>query len=78
MVAEPGATAVTKPPVLTIATPVLSLDHETTRPVSGSPFWAAGVDVSCWLLPTVNEAELGLTPTEATGTAVTAIVDVPV
>jgi hypothetical protein len=78
IVAVPGATAVTRPLELTVATPVLSLDHETDRPASGAPSCAIGVAASCWVPPTNRDAEPGLTATDATGTSDTVIDEVPV
>jgi len=46
-VAVPGASAVTRPAALTVATASLSLAHVTTRPVSGFPAASRGVAASC-------------------------------
>src|SRR6266550_1296117 len=64
---EPAATPVTSPLPLTVATPVASLTHVTTRPVNGLPFASWGVAVSCTVCPTGTLAEVGLTATAATG-----------
>src|SRR5207249_8055650 len=47
IVAEPGVTPETRPPLLTVATDVLELDHVTVRPESGVPPTSFGVAVSC-------------------------------
>src|SRR5712692_3251558 len=71
IVADPSATAVTTPPVLTKATGALSVDHAIVRPVKGLPLASRGVAVSCTVCPTVTLAVAGLTVTDATGTLVT-------
>jgi hypothetical protein len=76
IVAEPAATPVTNPP-LTVATPALLVVQVTTRPVSAFPLASLGVAVSWTVCPTVTVAEAGLTLTDATGTGVTVIDDVP-
>jgi hypothetical protein len=78
IVGLPGRSAVTSPVELTIATSGLLVDQETGRPVSGAPFSAVGVAVSCWVPPTNSDADPGLTATEATGMSVTVMVEVPV
>src|SRR5436190_860347 len=77
MVAEPATFPVTSPLGLTVATAVLLLDHAIVRPDSGFPFASFGVAVSCTVLPSFTLAGDGLTVTEATGTGVTVIADVP-
>src|SRR5207248_5361976 len=77
MVAVPAATPVTSPLPFTRATAVLLLDQVTTRPLSGFPLASFGVAVSCTVEPCCTVAGDGLTVTEATGTAVTVRVDVP-
>src|SRR5437773_486736 len=47
IVADPGVTPETRPPLLTVATAVLELDHVTVRPESGAPLASFGVAVSC-------------------------------
>src|SRR6266567_3217874 len=47
MVAEPATTPLTTPLPLTVATEVLLLLHDTTRPVKGLPLASLGVAVSC-------------------------------
>src|SRR6059058_824591 len=77
IVAEPGVTPETRPPLLTVATAVLELDHVTVRPESGAPLASFGVAVSCTVWPACTEAEGGVTSTVATGTFVTLIDEVP-
>src|SRR6266513_2125634 len=77
IVAEPATFPVTSPLGLTVATAVLLLDHAIVRPDSGFPFASFGVAVSCTVLPSFTLAGDGLTVTEATGTGVTVIADVP-
>src|SRR5207302_464986 len=77
MVAEPAVTPLTSPLPFTRATAVLLLDQVTTRPLSGFPLASFGVAVSCTVEPCCTVAGDGLTVTEATGTAVTVRVDVP-
>src|SRR5205807_8715516 len=73
IVAEPGVTPETRPPLLTVATAVLELDHVTVRPESGAPLASFGVAVSCTVWPACTDAEGGVTSTDATGTGVTVI-----
>src|SRR5436190_499229 len=77
IVAEPATLPVTSPLALTVATAVLLLDHAIVRPDSGFPLASFGVAVSCTVLPSFTLAGDGLTVTEATGTGVTVIADVP-
>src|SRR5438132_78098 len=76
IVAEPAATPVTNPLVLTVATAVL-LTHVTVRPVRGVPFESFGVAVNSVVAPSVTLAVVGLTVTDATGTLVTVTAAVP-
>src|SRR5213076_1118075 len=46
-VAAPAAAPVTSPLAFTVATAALSVDHDTTRPVSAFPLPSRGVAVSC-------------------------------
>src|SRR5436309_280396 len=77
IVMEPGATPLTRPLVLTVATAVLALDHVTVRPERGAPLASFGVAVSCTVWPACTDAEGGVTSTVATGTFVTLIDEVP-
>src|SRR6266852_4973549 len=77
IVADPIATPVTSPLLVTLATLGLLLDHATARPDSGLPLASLGVAVSCTVCPTWTVAEPGLTVTAATGTAVTVMAEVP-
>src|SRR5436309_8251272 len=78
MVADPTAAAVTSPLPLTVATRPLELAHVTARPDRGLPLPSCGVAVSCTVCPTCVPAEVGVTATEATGTFVMVIEEVPV
>ena len=75
IVAEPGATALTRPVAETVAVAGALEDHVTVRPVSTLPPASRRVAVSCDLLPTRKVAVLGATETEATEGAVTVTVD---
>jgi len=77
IVADPAALPVTSPPLLTVATVVLVLDHVTTRPVSAFPAASLGTAENCSVVPATMLADAGLTITEATGTTVTVTVAVP-
>jgi len=77
IVADPIAAPLTRPLLVTVATEVLLLDHARARPESGLPFASFGVAVSCTVCPTCMLAEPGLTVTDATGTAVTVMAEVP-
>src|SRR5439155_7616485 len=77
IVADPGVTPETSPLLLTAATDVLELDHVTVRPERGAPLASFGVAVSCTVCPACTEAVGGVTSTDATGTGVTVIVEVP-
>src|SRR6266566_395335 len=78
IVADPATTPLTRPLELTVATDVLLLDQVIVRPVSGVPLASLGVAVSCTVCPAVTVGDAGLTVTDATGTLVTVIADVPV
>jgi hypothetical protein len=67
IVAEPGATAVTRPVPLTVATVGALLAHVTVRPVSVAPAASSRVTVSCCVAPVVRLALAGVTATVATG-----------
>src|SRR5207249_1119174 len=69
--AEPGATPVTWPLGLTIATLVSPLAHITVRPLKVPPIESLGVGVSCKFCPTRMLPVAGEIATEATGTVVT-------
>src|SRR5690242_587983 len=77
MVAEPAATPVTNPLAETVATAALLVAQVTTRPLRAVPFASFGVAVNWFVAPTVTPAAVGLTVTEATGTLVTVMADVP-
>src|SRR5438552_6627287 len=77
IVMEPGVTPETRPPLLTVATAGLELDHVTVRPESGFPPASLGVAVSCTVWPACTDAEAGVTSTAATGTWVTVMDEVP-
>ncbi len=76
IVTEPAATPLTTPP-LTVATPALLLAQVTERPLNAVPLASLGVAVSWTACPAWTLAVAGLTLTEATGTAVTDTVAVP-
>src|SRR3989475_4679093 len=78
IVAEPATTPLTRPLAFTVATDVLLLDQMIARPVSGVPLASLGVAVSCTVWPSGTLVVAGLTVTDATGTLVTVIADVPV
>src|SRR5205807_10355151 len=67
----------TRPLLLTVATAVLPPPHVTARPPCASPPPSLGVAVSCTVWPACTDAEGGVTSTDATGTGVTVIVEVP-
>src|SRR5204862_5294670 len=77
IVAVPAPTPVTSPLPFTRATAVLLLDQVTTRPSTRLPSASFGVAVSCTVAPCCTLAGDGLTVTEATGTAVTVMPEVP-
>src|SRR5207249_3099084 len=78
IVADPAVTPATRPLELTVATLVLPLDHVTVRPDSGLPLASFGAAVSCTVWPVSTLADAGLTVTDATGTLVTVMADVPI
>ena len=78
IVAEPVATPVTNPLAETVATAALLVAQVTARPLRAVPFASFGVAVNWVVVPTVTPAAVGLTVTEATGTLVTVMADVPV
>src|SRR5438034_280773 len=73
----PAATPLTSPLPFTLAIALLLDCQVTTRPVNGLPFASLGVAVSCTVLPTATPAVAGVTVTDATGTGVTVMADVP-
>src|SRR3989442_6976223 len=77
IVAELAATPVTDPLALTVATAALLVAQVTARPLRAVPFESFGVAVNWVVAPTVSPAAVGLTVTEATGTLVTVMADVP-
>src|SRR5256886_93027 len=77
IVMEPGVTPLTRPLVLTVATDVWEPAPVPFRPEGGSPPASLGVPVSCTVWPACTEAVAGVTSTDATGTGVTVIVEVP-
>ena len=78
IIADPAVTPATRPLELTVATLVLPLDHVTVRPDSGLPLASFGAAVSCTVWPVSTLADAGLTVTDATGTLVTVMADVPI
>src|SRR5438046_5966488 len=76
-VAEPTVLPVTSPLPLTVVTDGFELDQLTARPESVLPLASLSVAASCCVWPTWIVAEAGVTATEATGTVVTVIEDVP-
>jgi hypothetical protein len=54
MVADPGATPVTRPPPETVALVLSELVHPTEAAI-GFPFWSRGVAVSCRVAPAFTE-----------------------
>jgi len=75
MVAEPGATAVTRPEPDTVAAAVALDDHVTVWPVSTLPPASRTVAASWDVLPTRSVAVFGATDTDATAGAATVTVD---
>src|SRR4029077_2295124 len=74
----PVATPVTSPLPFTLAIALLLDCHVIVRPVNGLPFASFGVAVSCTVPPIATLAVAGVTVTDATGTGVTVMADVPV
>src|SRR3989440_4674378 len=77
IVAEPAATPVTNPLAETVAAAALLVAQVTTRPLRAVPFASFGVAVNWVVAPTVTPTAVGLTVTEATGTLLTVMADVP-
>src|SRR5688500_874474 len=80
--ADPGATPVTSPAVLTVATAVLRLGHVVTRPPNAGPTRpvpaeSRGVAVSCVVCPGATEGAGGDSETLLTPTRSTVTVAVP-
>src|SRR5207237_8789310 len=69
--AEPGATPVTWPLGLTIATLVSPLAHITVRPLKVTPIESCGVAVCCNFCPTRMLPVAGVDDTEANGVCFT-------
>src|SRR5207244_4686218 len=67
IVADPAATPVTSPLLLTVATLVALLAHVTTRPVNAAPPASFGVAESWTVCPAWMLAVTGVTVTDATG-----------
>ena len=76
IVAEPAATPLTRPVLLTVAAAVLLLDQVTVLPVSTFPAESNVVAVSWRVCPGCTLADAGLTLTAETGGRVTATVAV--
>jgi len=76
IVVEPGATPVTWPLELTLATLALLLAQVMVRPAKVLPVESFGVAVSCTVCPICKLPDDGETVTEATGTSATVIVAV--
>jgi hypothetical protein len=77
IVAVPGPTAVTNPPVDTVATAVLFEPHVTTRSVTIAPVESRTVAVSATVWVTSKFLLGGATVTLPTGIFVTVIVEIP-
>jgi len=77
IVAVPTPWAVTRPVVLTLATPAALVVHVTDRPVRTFPAASRNVVVNCPVCPTVRLRVLGVTLTDATGASVTVTLAVP-
>src|ERR1051325_5696520 len=71
IVADPAATAVTRPVELTVAFVPSEVVQVTVRPVSVAPLASRVVAVSCCVAPTASDAEDGVTTTLATGLGMT-------
>src|SRR6266849_1749698 len=71
IVAVPAPCPVTSPVLFTVATAALLEVHVITRPLSGLPLASRGVAVSWPVCPTLRLRATGVTPTDATGTALT-------
>jgi hypothetical protein len=80
IVAAPALTAVTNPPVDTVATDAADVDQLGVRSSSMVPFASLATAVSVVVPPTAIATEAGVTDTDATGTggaAFTVILAVP-
>jgi hypothetical protein len=77
MVAEPAATPATRPAEVTVAIRLLELDQVIVRPLNVFPALSLATAASCWVPPIGTLADAGLTVTDATGTTITVIADVP-
>lgn len=79
IVAEPTATAVTRPPADTVATDVFDEAHVMVRPPNAVPVESRGVAVIVIVSPVTSDDDVGLIDTVATGAASdwTAIFAVP-
>src|SRR5881398_1222546 len=73
IVAAPGATAVTRPLPLTVATPGALLPQVTARPLRGFPFGSSGVAANCIVAPTTTVPDGGVTATTATAVVLGAV-----
>lgn len=69
IVAEPTATAVTRPLLDTFATDVFDDDHAMVRPPNAVPSESRGVAVKVTVSPGTKDAVVGLIDTVATGAA---------
>jgi hypothetical protein len=77
IVADPPATPVTMPAVVTVATLEDDVLQLTERPVRTCPAESLSVAVNCAFAPTARVSRLGASDTDDTGTSVTVIADVP-
>src|SRR5882762_909135 len=73
-VADPAATAVTRPLALTAATAGALLAQVTMRPLRGAPLESWGAAASCKVAPSRRLATVGVTTTAATGVGTTVTV----
>lgn len=73
--AVPGATAVTRPAAVTVATSGLALDHVTVRPVRTLPAASRSVAVACVPCPAARDVEPRETTIAATGAGAGAAID---
>src|SRR5260221_12562665 len=76
MLAEPWATLVTRPLLLTLATVASLLDQEIERPERGLPAESAVVAVSSTAAPTSSLTTAGVPLTEATPPGTTVMISV--
>src|SRR5437016_1852708 len=77
IVAQPAPPAVPTPLAETVAAAALLVAQVTTRPLRAVPFASFVVAVNWVVAPTVTPAAVGLIVTEATGTLVTVMAEVP-